>query len=463
MSRWLLFGGTLLAALMSITSAARAKSLAVLHPVERPAFSQDWRKSTIRKAHRGDMQFVILSTIGSPCTPITAVGAAVTFWQMLPIRTVTPSDEATATGVFHEILVPRSAATCAASGLVLAEWKSDRDRVIVFRQGTQEVQVRQVIRKDRPGAPLPFHVGINPANLPRGHCPDGGCPPEAELLAGYAALLKAHRIQPIQGYVLFPPIRNGMLDLDAGPPGSSFRDTVMTHAINGHVGFPRASRYPDAVAYLKALQRTVLAEELEGRAWVYAADEPTDIEALSRHLRLYRKHAPGVRVMVTTDRDARLDGLVDIFAPVFNRLKSRRHPGLHDYRDTGLWTYLSCMGSCGPNRAEVPDAVPLAGPATGLADLLIDRPAAQLFRFMRAISGRVDGLLYYEATETYRLVPLGIDIFRDTWNFGGNGDGLLVFPGRPGEFGLKEHTALPSLRLKLLRHALQNAWARVQQ
>lgn len=463
MRRFLTWALAVLGGLLFWSGLAWADSLAVLHPVERPAYSSDWRGSTSRDTRPGGMSFVILRTVDNGCAPLGAAGAQATFWQMLPLHTVSPSGEETETGIFHEVLVPRSAATCSMSSLVLVEWQAETEGVLVFRQGDSEILVRQKIVERRPGPPLPFFVGINPANLPRGHCPDGGsCPSQAGLFAPYADLLTAHGLQPIQGFVKFPPIRNGRLDLDAGPESGSFRETVMAHAIHGAVGFPRATRYADQVAYLRALQRTVIEEGLQGRAWVYAADEPADIGALSGQLRLYRQHAPDVRVMVTTRRDGRLDGLVDIHAPVFNRLMSRRHPGLRDYGNIGLWTYLSCMGSCGPNRAEQPRAARWPGPETGLADLLIDRPAESLFRFFRTVSGRVDGVLYYEATETYRLAPAGVDILADVWNFGGNGDGLLVFPGRPGEFGLTGHTALPSLRLKLLRHALQNAWARVQ-
>jgi hypothetical protein len=462
MKRTALTVASALTALLGLVGQLAARDLAVLHPVERPAFSQDWRESTTRNGHPGDWQFVILRTGPNGCAPIHTEGPDVTFWQMLPLTTRTPSGEDTVTGVFHEALAPRSAATCAMSSLVLAEWPAVSEGVILFRQAEREVLVRQKLRTRPAGPSLPFFVGLNPANLPRGHCFRDDCFDQAVLLDSYAALLKAHRIQPMQTFVRFPPIRKGRLDLDHREAGASFRDTIMRHAIHGMVGFPRATRYIHPVTYLKALQRTVEAEDLKGRAWVYAADEPSDIDALAAHLRLYRQHAPDVRVMVTTERDARLEGLVDIHAPVFNRLSSGRHSDFHDYRETGLWTYLSCMGSCGPHRAERPDAIEHPGPETGIADLLIDRPAAKLLEFFRSVSGRVDGLLYYEATETYRLAPMGTDIFGDTWNFGGNGDGLLVFPGRPGEFGLKEHTALPSLRLKLLRHALQNARARVQ-
>ncbi|WP_416900135.1 MAG: hypothetical protein ACMVY4_10700 [Minwuia sp.] len=444
-----------------LPSLASAGDLSVLHPLERPAFSEDWRTETRRTAAPGDMVLAILKLDGNPCVRLSASRPDIAFWQMLPLETETPSDEATATGTFHEVLAPRSAATCTLSRLVLAEWRAERNETVEIGGGHVRIEVRTI--EPAAGPRLPFMVGINPANLLRGHCAGTACTDPSALYRNYAAMLRDHGLQPMQAYVKFPPIVDGRLDLDAGAgSGVSFRQTVMDQVIHGLVGFPRASRYPDPAAYLKALQRTVEIEGLKGRAWVYAADEPADLDALAETLGNYRRLAPDVRVLVTTDRDPRLEGLVDTYAPVFNRLVSGRHPGFGDYADIGLWTYLSCMGSCGPHRAEAPEAERSPGPATGIADLLIDRPARRLFRFFRQIDGRVDGLLYYEAIESYRLVPMGVDIFRDTWNFGGNGDGLLVFPGRPGEFGGSRHGPLPSLRLKFLRHALQSARARAQ-
>ena len=108
-----------------------------------------------------------------------------------------------------------------------------------------------------------------------------------------------------------------------------------------------------------------------------------------------------------------------------------------------------------------PDAPRVPGPDTGLPDFLIDRPAERLFAYFRELEEIGSGAgLYYEATEGYKLVPLGVRLFTDPWNFGGNGDGLLVYPGRPREFGLNEDMALPSFRLKLIRHAIETYWPR---
>ena len=61
----------------------------------------------------------------------------------------------------------------------------------------------------------------------------------------------------------------------------------------------------------------------------------------------------------------------------------------------------------------------------------------------------------WKGTPLYRK---GIDVVTDPWNFGGNGDGVLAYPGRPGELGLTEHTALPSFRLKLIRQTIERHW-----
>jgi hypothetical protein len=436
------------------------EAAAVLHPIERIAFSDDWRTPTSRTGRAGDVAFVILRTPPNSCVPIRSRGAAVTLSQLYPIQIDTPSSEGGRTGPFYEIILPRTAATCTTSRYVLAEWTIAQDSTVQFDVGEARLIVHSQLDL-RPRHPFkPFLVGQSNANLIRGHCPGQYCRKEAGLGASYAALLRAHGLSAIQNWAAVPPIRKGLLDLDhRSDAGLSFRQMVMARAPDGLVGLPRARRYADKTAYLRALEATIQSEGLQGQAWVYAVDEPADLDALKQELTAYRLLAPSVKIMVTTNRTAELDPLVDIYAPVLNHLVSSRYPNGEAYNDKTLWTYVSCQGSCGPNRAARPDAPKQPGPDTELPDLLIDRPAQRLFDwFDLAKAHGVSGLLYYEATEGYGLAQSGIDLLSDAWNFGGNGDGLLVFPGKPGQFGLDHHTPLPSFRLKLLRHAIQTRW-----
>lgn len=443
---------TILVALLCATTAAADPKL--LHPIERIAYSSDWRSETIRHVPPGASTFVIIRTGSSACVSVETSFPSTTY-AMAPTPIGVPSGRGGQTGVFYEALVPLNPISCKLSEYILVDWTPMTDGTHTIHIDGTSLRV-DINRTERTRiTPRPFFVGMANIHLVKAHC-RGYCPKEGELGRMYNRMLVDHGLQPIQNWARLPSIRNGRLDLDNGQnAGRSFRQLVMTSAISGLIGFPRASRYKDPIAYLRALEATVIAEDLQGQAWVYAVDEPKVNDALKRKLSLYRLFAPSVRVMVTTPYRADLADLVDIFAPVYNQLMN----GQAIRAGTETWSYPSCMGSCGPRRRLNVDPVRKSGPDTGMTDFLIDRPAPRLFQYFRNADklGLVAGL-YYEATEGYQLAQHGHDLIADPWNYGGNGDGLLLYPGRPGEYGLKSHQPLPSFRLKLIRHALQHWW-----
>lgn len=427
----------------------------VLHLIERIAYSDDWRTETRRTVIGNGHVFTILHLGADRCTTLESSVNGVAFFTFYPTRIKTPSYEGGKIGTFYEALVPRNAVSCDLSSYVFAEWQPEVSGDVSFRLGNETVTVKINLEKIFRAPTRPLYVGISNSFLIQGHCL-GYCRREAELGRKYNAILRAHHIQPLQSWAFFPPIRKGRLDLDAGRNDSlSFRD-LATAPGDFMVGFPKAKHYKDQVAYLKALEVTVREEALIGRAWVYVHDEPENMASLRDELILYRTYAPSVMTMVTMPFDKSLASYVDIFAPVLNQLRHGSAP----YSGHLLWPYVSCMGSCGPNMAAHPESPRAPGPDTGLSDFLIDRPAEHLFAYFREMDRMgVDGGLYYHAVEGYRLVPDGVNLLEDPWNFGGNGDGLLLYPGRPGEFGLTEHQPLPSLRLKLIRYAIENFWS----
>ena len=435
------------------TTSMSEEAPALLHPIERIAFSTDWRESTQRRGRVGDTVFVILRTGMVSCAIIKTEQDGVSLWQMLPMDLDVASDENTKPGRYHEVLVPRNAAVCNRSRYVLAEWAIGQNPSKV----TFEIEGRKLVVDEtldtRPQPTRPFYVGLDNRGLLDAHC-GGYCQREGELGRIYAAQLITHGLQPIRNWIGLPPLRDGTLDLNhASAKGYSFSQTGLQTAISGQVIFPRAELYEDPEAYLVALERTVKEQGLAGRAWIYAADEPAQPLRLIPRLKKYKQLAPSVRIMVTTPPSKELEGLVDIFAPVFNSLKS------HSWSGKDIWTYVSCMGSCGPNRVTSKDSAKIPGPDTQLPDMLIDRPASRLFvLFTEAEERNLGAVLYYAATEGYRLLPQGVDLLADPFNFGGNGDGLLLFPGRAGTLGLNQDMALPSFRLKLIRYAIQTYW-----
>ena len=67
-----------------------------------------------------------------------------------------------------------------------------------------------------------------------------------------------------------------------------------------------------------------------------------------------------------------------------------------------------------------------------------------------------DAFLYYHTNEAYRYAPKR-DLWNNLWDFSGNGDGTLTYPGKPGMFGMTRHQPVASLRLKLLRQSSYDA------
>lgn len=434
----------------------QANQLQLLAPIQRLAYSNDWRSRAQRTLRRGSHTFIILSLRSQPCSRIRSNQSGVKFFSFYPTRLTTPSYEGGQTGWFYDVLVPRNNQSCALSPFVLAEWIPRQSGPSWFETDAGRVEVEIRFEGHFIAPRRHFHIGLTNSFLIKGHC-TSYCPLEAQLGQAYRRILQQHHLRPYHHWVRTPPIRNGRLDLDAGAEqGSSFRQQVM-HDSSDYIAFPRATGHPEPLAYLRALQQTIAQERLAGKAWVYVRDEPQNLSVLKAELSLYRTYAPSVMTMVTTRWHPSLAQQVDIFAPLIHQLDSHRaNSGSEAYDRKRLWPYTSCMGSCGPNRRSSPTAPRVPGPNTGLPDLLIDRPVESMVDYFRRLEQlRADATLYYHAVEGYPLYRQGLLLRDDPWNFGGNGDGLLLYPGRPGELGLQTHQPLPSFRLKLLRHLIE--------
>lgn len=429
--------------------------LAVLGAVEQIALSNDWRDHIRLAVPRGGHAVAIIGVGNdSVCKDLKISAPDARVYVVLPTLLTSPSSVGTPVGAYYDILAPQNPVTCRLSPFRLIEWIPQRDGPVMIAAGVRTVSIDVSIVGQYFESSKPFFVGLSNAFLFKGHCLKY-CPREAEFARKYGDLLRDHHVTPIQSWITVPPMRDGRLDLDHGRKnGKSFRQTGGGTS-QSFVNFPRMTLYSNQRAYLRALERTVREDGLAGRAWVYVRDEPVDLEALKNELALYRQFAPSVMTMVTMPYRDGLADLIDIYAPNIAEWQPR-DPG---YAGKVVWPYASCMGSCGPNRAYKEDSERTPGPDVERPDFLIDRPVRHINEFfsMLARTG-ADGGLYYHAVEGHALYRKGIDVVTDPWNFGGNGDGVLVYPGRPGELGLTEHTALPSFRLKLIRQAIERHW-----
>ncbi len=213
-----------------------------------------------------------------------------------------------------------------------------------------------------------------------------------------------------------------------------------------------------------------------GRGWFerlfqYTCDEPpltcpwADIPVRASAAKLAD---PAMRTLVTTtlqqaDAHAVTDS-IDLLVPVVNYLDDK--PGSEFSGDQRaiydaflaasplreVWAYQSCMShGCG-------GTVNMGSPSdsdryfTGWPSYVIDASAVRnramqwlLFRY------RLSGELYYETTMAY-----GHDPWTNQWDFSGNGDGTLFYPGTPARIGGATHVPVASLRLKMIREGMED-------
>jgi hypothetical protein len=203
----------------------------------------------------------------------------------------------------------------------------------------------------------------------------------------------------------------------------------------------------------------------------YTCDEPpltcqwSDIPARAAKA---RAASPKLRTLVTTTiQEADEQGVtsaIDILVPVVNYLDDRpgsRFSGpqrakydafLAGSRAREVWTYQSCMShGCG---GTVNFGSPTASDPyfTGWPTYMIDSSAVRN-RAMEWVSFKHDvtGELYYETTMAY-----GHDAWTNQWDFSGNGDGTLFYPGTPAAIGGASHVPVASIRLKMIREGMED-------
>ncbi len=282
---------------------------------------------------------------------------------------------------------------------------------------------------------------------------------EPELAALYVREMNDHRIYPLKSAIDMPAliVLRGAPALDIwNSPDSRqafFPVTLAERPEWAYFDFPTISwrkfNTPRAAQYFEAVQNTIPDTGRKGKAIVYLWDEPPPkkIGLLKEYTRMVKRLAPSLKIMVTVPYRSDLADSIDIFVPVMNHFNRPGLASAADYRRAQrqgkeVWWYVSCM-SHGCSRAQSP----------GTPDFVIDRPSSYI-RSAGWISAKhnIDAFLYYSVNNGYQFYP-NRDPWDSLWDFSGNGDGTLFYPGRPGERGLQQHVPIPSLRLKLWRES----------
>ncbi|MBI4471810.1 MAG: DUF4091 domain-containing protein [Acidobacteria bacterium] len=196
------------------------------------------------------------------------------------------------------------------------------------------------------------------------------------------------------------------------------------------------------------------------RLFHYLWDEPTaDNQELVRRGRLLHEADPELKNLVTFPLNPAWIGVIDVWVPLLNcfldkpefpqfcsTTVSRDAYAREIARKRMLWWYQSCAShGCSFVGREY---------FRGWPTYVIDASSVSN-RIMPWMAWKYDirGELYYNINE-----PAGkpYDPWRNVSRFGGNGDGVFVYPGRPNVIGGRTHIPIESIRLKLIRDGLED-------
>lgn len=300
-----------------------------------------------------------------------------------------------------------------------------------------------------------YAINWSPSNILGHYSSDPGVLATVTLQKKYLEMMRAHRISPIHGQVADPAIItvNGQLRLDLTT--NEFKTLISGYRpSNAMIAMPKrkdlATGSSEFNRYWTAAENTVKAQGWAGRAFVYMYDEPVaaDYPMVIARAKAIRQLAPSIKIMLTEEANSQLTPYFDIFVPVSTAYDRSGFPAPSVYetlkaQGKSIWWYISCMShGCGSSTS------------TPYADMMVDNPSAHI-RSIGWQSHRygMQGFLYYLTNYKYHLG----DPWQGVFAFGGNGDGTLFYPGRPGERGLTTHQPVASIRLKLWRETAFDA------
>ncbi len=357
--------------------------------------------------------------------------------------------------IWGEVRVPASAPAGTYTGSVTVQ----------FAEGSATVPVRLTVYDfTLPArASLKSAFGLSYGTLPAGHGISSAGTAFPALRARYDQLALDHRVS--------------LSTHDDGDASMAHFDATYGPYVGGTAPTLTPGAALTSVQYLGGLVDTATLEawydHAAGQGWAdrllqYTCDEPpqtcawTDIPG---RLRAAKAANPAYRTLLTTtlgevrDAEARygisIQRDLELVVPVINMLDDKpgqRYAGPQAQTYAAfvasgprkeLWSYQSCMShGCGGTSSYF----------TGWPSYMIDASAVrnramQWLEFLYGVTGEV----YYETTMAYSH-----DAWSNQWDFSGNGDGTLFYPGTPARIGGTTQIPVASLRLKMIREGMED-------
>jgi hypothetical protein len=215
------------------------------------------------------------------------------------------------------------------------------------------------------------------------------------------------------------------------------------------------------ILYWKAVATHFRDKGWFSRLFNYLLDEPKpeNFDDVLHEAQLVHKADSQIRNLVTAPLHKEWSGAIDIWSPLINCFEPKPSSrgfcepmvGRSAYEEeiakgADLWWYQSCAShGCSIIGGEY---------HRGWPSYMIDASGVSN-RIMPWLAWKYDirGELYYNIDEMYSRKT---DAWNDVYLFGGNGDGTLVYPGRPKNIGGNTDIPIESIRLKLIRDGLED-------
>ncbi len=254
--------------------------------------------------------------------------------------------------------------------------------------------------------------------------------------------------KPQGGWGTFDAIYGPLFDGTAGTELQGARMTTINYA-----------SYPPEAADLADWQSHFSQKGWLSRLFTYICDEPPSgctWNSLVSDAALSHASAPKVSTLVTVNLEvAAAQGVlesIDILTPLVDNIQPKDQPSLRPAYDAWLarpgkqlWWYQSCN----ENESCV-DGIPGPASATWPTYTTDSSPVRnRIFQWM-AFLYRVAGELYY-STDDWTGSP-----WVSSYRYGGNGGGVLYYPGTSDQIGGTTPVPVASLRLKLIRDGMED-------
>ncbi len=315
---------------------------------------------------------------------------------------------------------------------------------------------------------LRTHFGLDRWAVTQGHGTSGD--DDSALRARYAQLALDHRVSLSVSDDLQAPDDLDRIERFYGP---LIAGTAPTRLPGARLTSVKYQGDPTSVDAQGAWARHARGAGWMDRLFQYTCDEPPltcDWGDITHRAAAAHQADPEFRTLVTaaiqdTDKHG-VTGDIDVIVPVVNWIDDKDGDTSQSFRGDQrfaydgflsapgkeLWLYQSCMshgcgGTVNMGSPSEYDAYSTGWPTYMIDASAVRNRAMEWISFLEGASGE----LYWDSAWAFSH-----DAWSNQYDFSGNGDGTLFYPGTPSRIGGSTDIPVASIRLKMIREGMED-------